>query len=365
MDTNVPTKTGAYIVASDSLVLVIDGVNYTISKTSSLYPRVKDAVIHQDWTKAQGFCEQATALKGEIWYNAEEGLVFYGTEPLNHALAGRIPRMLEEGFDTKPLVTFLKNLFQNPAPHAIQELYEFLEKNSLPITEDGCFLAYKKVREDYTDVFSGAVDNHIGQKPSMDRDLCDPVRTNHCSTGYHFCGLSYLTCFGGERVMVVKINPKDVTSIPNDYDFAKGRCCTYEVVDEYGGTDVMRYEAFPTSIAPSDLGEEEYEEETCSECGAYLDECECEDEDEEWDDSSQCPDDYEHNLFSQPVTPADTTNPIKQARLQRGLTPAQVADGLGVSVKTYLTRIEVEGRFFKPSTVGRVVHIIEMLAKEK
>ena len=38
--------------------------------------------------------------------------------------------------------------------------------------------------------------------------------------------------FDDSRVMLVKINPKNVVSIPVDYNLAKGRCCEYEVVDE-------------------------------------------------------------------------------------------------------------------------------------
>ena len=38
--------------------------------------------------------------------------------------------------------------------------------------------------------------------------------------------------FGGERIVIVKINPRDVVSIPTDYNDSKGRACRYEVVDE-------------------------------------------------------------------------------------------------------------------------------------
>jgi hypothetical protein len=264
--------------------------------------------------------------------------------------------MFAEGFDTTPMLNFLKNLFANPAVHAINELYEFLEKNGLPITEDGCFLAYKKVREDYLDCYSQSISNKVGEKPSMDRDTCDPIRTNHCSTGYHFCGLSYLTCFNGERVMVVKINPKDVTSIPNDYNFAKGRCCAYEVVDEYGGTDVQRYEAFSTSVAPDEFEEEERDE-SADEC------CTCSSDQEEPIPVKA----EEPNLFSTPEE-ADLShihNPITKARLLRGLTLEQVAGALDMPLRVYKDRIEVEGRFFKPSTMGKVLQIIETLAGEK
>lgn len=360
--TSTLTKTGAFIVAADSLVVVIDGKNYTISKTSALYRRVKDAVVSGNWDNAVALLEQANSLKGEIWWNDAEGLVYYGQEPLNHALADRIPTMLNEGFDTTPMINFMKNLFLNPAEHAIQELYEFMEKNALPITEDGCLLAYKKVRDDYMDCHTGTVDNHIGQKPFMDRNLCDPNRHNTCSTGYHFCGLSYLTCFGGERVMVVKVNPKDVTSIPSDYNFAKGRCNTYEVVDEYGGTDVQRIEAWTSSVAPSEfLDEEDFNEFYCEDCGTENpDDCDC---------CSECGDCgcieevEDHTLFTPEPEIEDVTNPITLARLKAGLSADQVAEALdGMPVSTYLSRIEVEGRFFRPATVGRILQVIHNLA---
>jgi hypothetical protein len=362
-------KTGAFIIAGDSLVVVIGGVNYTISKTSCLYQQVKNCVVRGNWELAASYLEQAVNLKGEIWWNTEEFMVYYGLEPLHHSLADRLPRMFAEGFDTTPMLNFLKNLFANPAVHAINELYEFLEKNGLPITEDGCFLAYKKVREDYLDCYSQSISNKVGEKPSMDRDTCDPIRTNHCSTGYHFCGLSYLTCFNGERVMVVKINPKDVTSIPNDYNFAKGRCCTYEVIDEYGGTDVQRYEAFSTSVAPGEFEEEEFQEGEdefyCSECGAEHSECcTCE---QDQDEAAGQEEVEEPNLFSAPKETdlSPIHNPITKARVLRGLTQEQVASALDMPLRIYAERVEVEGRPFKPSTVGRILQVIETLAGEE
>jgi hypothetical protein len=43
-----------------------------------------------------------------------------------------------------------------------------------------------------------------------------------------------LSSFGGDRTVIVKINPADVVSIPSDYNDAKGRACRYEVVGEVG-----------------------------------------------------------------------------------------------------------------------------------
>jgi hypothetical protein len=141
-------------------------------------------------------------------------------------------QMLQEGFPIEPMVNFMENLYKNPSHRAVTELYGFLEKNALPITPDGHFLAYKKVRTNYLDVHSGTMDNSIGKIVEMERHEVNDNKDETCSTGLHFCGMSYLSCFGGERTVIVKINPADVVSIPSDYNDAKGRACRYEVIGE-------------------------------------------------------------------------------------------------------------------------------------
>ena len=66
----------------------------------------------------------------------------------------------------------------------------------------------------------------------MERNRVDDDKDNTCSKGLHFCSLDYLNHFGGERIVILKINPRDVVSIPNDYNDSKGRACRYEIVDE-------------------------------------------------------------------------------------------------------------------------------------
>jgi hypothetical protein len=122
----------------------------------------------------------------------------------------------------------------NPSYRSVQELYGFLEKNNLPITPDGYFLAYKRVRDDYTDCHTGTMDNSIGKTVSMERNQVDDDQNNTCSQGLHFCSQGYLKHFGGARTIIVKINPRDVVSIPTDYDNSKGRACKYQVIGEVG-----------------------------------------------------------------------------------------------------------------------------------
>lgn len=161
-----------------------------------------------------------------------EDQILYDGQAVNNYMTQRMLELIQQGFDIAPWAEFMDNVYLNPAAYAADELYQWMEKANMPITPDGCFLAFKKVRSDYMDCHTGKFDNSPGTTLEMDRSVCDPIRTRHCSTGFHFCSVGYLSSFGGQRVVVVKINPKDVTSIPDDYSYTKGRCCRYEVVAE-------------------------------------------------------------------------------------------------------------------------------------
>lgn len=169
-----------------------------------------------------------------------DGEVLFDGEPINNAVTRRIIWGLKEGFDMLPYIRFLDNLMENPSKRAVDELYGFMEANNLGITDDGYLIAYKRVREDYLDIYSGKIDHSVGQKPSMARNKVDDDKDRTCSYGFHFCSMSYLPHYGagpGNRIVIVKVHPRDVVSIPSDYNNAKARCCTYEVIGEYNGSD--------------------------------------------------------------------------------------------------------------------------------
>jgi hypothetical protein len=143
---------------------------------------------------------------------------------------------MRDGLPHEPLLNFFKNLMENPSKRAVDELYDFLEAGELPITEDGCFLAFKNVRSNYLDIHSGKFDNSVGKVCEMPRNGVDEDKERTCSYGLHFCSIKYLPHFSdsdGGKTMIVKINPKDVVAIPADYNNTKGRTCRYEVVAEY------------------------------------------------------------------------------------------------------------------------------------
>ena len=100
----------------------------------------------------------------------------------------------------------------------------------MPITPDGNFLAYKGVRDDYTDWYSGKFANDVGAVLEMPRNgVCDDAQQG-CSFGFHAGTYEYAQNYGsGGHLLMVEISPADVVSVPNDCNCQKLRTCKYQV----------------------------------------------------------------------------------------------------------------------------------------
>ena len=252
-----------YIVQGSNITVVIGTTPHTVSKNHITYNKLLAAIKAGEWETVQDIIEpkQVVLNFGQGNVSVEGDKIFWKGREMHNALTKRMVAMIQEDFPVEPLIAFMENLMENPSKRAVNELYGFLEKNTLPITSDGCFLAYKKVRQDYLDCYTATVLNKpaaymtdedtaaleeaVGKNNevtvavedgvtvvSMERNLVDDDQNRTCSTGLHFCSQDYLRSFGGERIVILKINPRDVVSIPNDYNDSKGRCARYEIVDE-------------------------------------------------------------------------------------------------------------------------------------
>jgi len=225
-----------FLVQGSNIVVVIDNKPHTISKTHITYQKVLDAIKAGDWETVKETIDPKKVVinygKGNVEVQGDK--LFWKGKEFHNALSTRMISMLQEGLPVEPLILFMENLMSNSSMRSVTELYGFLEKNNLPITSDGHFLAYKKVRKDFKDCHTGTMDNSVGQVVEMVRNEVDDDQNRTCSTGLHFCSQNYLNHFSGERTVIVKINPRDVVSIPTDYDNSKGRACRYEVIGELG-----------------------------------------------------------------------------------------------------------------------------------
>lgn len=181
---------------------------------------------------------------GDLFYVTEDG----DKNPIDTKLTAKIKELIRTGADAGVLVKFLDNLLDNPNPRSIKDFYDFLIVNNLAMTEDGHFLAYKIVGPNFLDLYTGKMDNSPGTVVKMDRSKVNDNPKQTCSYGLHICSKDYLPQYGGgygsgnskNKIVVVKVNPKNVVAFPLDYNNAKARVCEYSVVGEFVVTETLK-----------------------------------------------------------------------------------------------------------------------------
>lgn len=229
------------------LTLMINGVPAVVDRTNPNFDLIEadlkakkyDRVLSLSNTKAA--VEKAIAEAGEgAKLSIRNGQVFWagpnGPEQVQGPLVDRIVKTIRNGSTVqavKPLIALLSNISRNKAKDLREELYQFLMSGAMPITQDGCFLAYKRVRANFKDCHTGTMDNRPGKLVWQDPKTVDTNRHNECSSGLHFCSRGYLQHFHSgtdTKTVVVKVNPRNVYAIPTDYECQKGRASEYYVV---------------------------------------------------------------------------------------------------------------------------------------
>jgi len=225
-----------------NLTLFLGGIPTPVDETHPAFQEIWENLATIEPTKVRELLDSGKRVRrllasfGNVTVDGDT--VYYKGEAVHGLLATRMITMLEDGQDIRPWALFLENLQQNPAKHAVDELYGWLEHANMPITERGNFLAYKKVANDYTSYHNNpdgtAFRNDIGTFVSMPRNKVDDNRNRTCSSGLHFCSWDYLGSYMGYtgKVVILEINPAHVVSIPTDYNNAKGRAEGYLIVGE-------------------------------------------------------------------------------------------------------------------------------------
>lgn len=246
------------IINRNSIGIFLNGKFETIMNDHPNYQEIREAVKADDETAVSQLIDIRASLEKD-GITEESGTFYLYGEKLDNQLTKRVFDLRDEGFDTKNMVNFLKNIYQNPSKRAVDELYKFLEHFALPITEDGCFLAYKAVRNNYMDIFSGSIRNMVGDSPEMIRCKVDEDKEKHCSSGLHVGAIGYVKRYGGitevptagsgNRVMIVKVNPRDAVSVPSDWGCQKLRTCRYTVISEMEDFDKLLEKALYTADA--------------------------------------------------------------------------------------------------------------------
>lgn len=166
----------------------------------------------------------------------ENDEVFIGDDEtaIPKVIGQKIVAFYKEGLPIDPIVKFWLKLRENPSNRSQAQLFLFLERNQIPITEDGTFIAYKKVSVEagkLVDTRTRKIDNSVGKVVKMNRADVDDNPENTCSHGLHVAGWDYAQGFGGTVLLEVSVDPKNVVAVPPDYGNQKMRVCEYEVVN--------------------------------------------------------------------------------------------------------------------------------------
>lgn len=234
-----------YILTRGGISITLDGRTVSIASDEPEFNDIVDALRVQNWTAVKRLTAsraerlERAAIKTNGLIKVQHGTVTYNPPngpsiDVHGTIAERMLELVAMNFDLSPICRFYENLMRNPSHRAVNSLYDFLEYGNMPLTADGCFIAYKAVRGDFRDIHSGTYDNSVGAICKMPRNQVDENPDRTCSAGLHVCSYEYLPHFAhaNGKIVAVKVNPADVVAIPADYNNTKMRVSQYEVISE-------------------------------------------------------------------------------------------------------------------------------------
>lgn len=260
------------ITEAGGINAVIQGNAYSVPHDHPKYSDIRQSIHDSDEAAFIRLFNISLQIENYTFGNIDvrDGVMYYNQKPVNNVLAERTLNMMKRGFPFEPMLNFFLNLKQNPSRRAVAELYPFMVREvhrngtdycPLPITEDGFLLAYKAVNADWTDCHTGEICNKPPEKVDplnpkiirMERNEVDDDFGKGCSEGFHVGSLAYVQGFLRKdgHVIVVRVNPKDVVSVPQDATCDKCRVCEYEVLYEYTGElNSLVYNPGATEVTP-------------------------------------------------------------------------------------------------------------------
>jgi len=300
----------ASTLSNNMLTVVIDNGKQilTAPKSHPKWEEILEAYRNHDEKSLVGLVSMKEVLStfsnGSLTVS-DQGVFFRGT-PIGGVDVDRIMAFLRSGLPYEPIANYMVRKLENPSRRAITEMYNFLEHKNMPLTPDGYIIAYKGVLKDFYSVSNGKepliqgkrnekgqIYNGIGETIEMERSSVDDDFTVGCSQGLHAGSLEYARDWAnshGGIIVLVKIDPSDVVSVPSDCKCQKCRCRKYEVLSMYDGplpdTYTKDYSEEPVADdndAVDDTVNDEDGMAYCNDCGDYNTEsckCDCDNDDE-------------------------------------------------------------------------------------
>lgn len=368
-----------------------DGDSETIPETHVSFQPIIDLLISgkatddeiRDLTRVlETVARKMSALSERVSIDGTD--VYFDGDPLAGELTEVIKSLFAEGnTNFKPLVNFLEKCKQNPSQQSVDDLYRWIKKGDLVIDPDGDIIAYKGVGKDkdgnpqsihkgnaFVDGIevNGNIPNRPGSVVSMARSLVVDDPHIGCSVGLHAgthdYAMQYLDWNNETTLILVKINPRDVVSVPVDEQDRKMRVARYTVLTQIEA----RLKSAVYQPAPDDSDHPWYadddEDETVEDyfdADEYEDD-EYEDDEESWEDFADWEkvlidperfenEQFEANLAAQTVVPVPVTAPAPEQEEEEDEEEASLSDEL----REALTRFTKNNFPAKRDSNGRFI----------
>jgi len=251
-------KYEAHLITPQWITLIFDNTNpIFIATEDARYPKIKNMLDEERFDEIPHAVNRSQQIieytKGK--FLVRNGVVVINEEALPDALSDKLLELIDGDEDTTALERFWGELRKNPSEDSRRDLFSFLRANKIPITMNGCFIAYKKVRENYKDCHTGRISNKPGLTVKMPREKVDADRNRTCSSGLHVAAFAYANNFSSGHLLEVEVNPRDVVAVPPDYNQQKMRVCRYRVIRRAtdGELDDLVYRRERETVDHSDI----------------------------------------------------------------------------------------------------------------
>lgn len=242
VDTLVPNNDPTVVIFGSMIQIITREDTYTIESddNEALYKEVFARVGANDFDGAIQLIKDAEKESSEGYEVLDEenhlvmfdGELFYYGVHLTSTIAKRIEKDAAEGTLDDRYIKFLVRLLRNPSAKSVEMLYDFMQANDIDILPDGRIKCFRGVTQlpdgSCVDYHSGKVPQYEGCFISMPRNFVEDNPEVACSHGLHCASAEYAKGYG--VLTEVAVDPADVVSVPYDYDFAKCRCCRFEIL---------------------------------------------------------------------------------------------------------------------------------------
>lgn len=240
---------GATVIFSDQTIQQIsqDHDNYgrvVQILTSTPVDAIDEVALQELLIPALGVGKSLNRLSERVSFDGSN--VLFDGDVVSDAIAEHILRIVKEGGNPdsyKALVAFMEKLYTNPSEASRNSLYDFIVRHNITIDPDGDFYAYKGVKANGGSIMegfgivdgvsmNGSLPNKPGSILEIPRSKVDADNRVGCSTGLHAGTYDYASGWAQGLLLLVKINPRDVVSVPSCSSYQKLRTCRYKVISQ-------------------------------------------------------------------------------------------------------------------------------------